>query len=62
MSKFFQLQALDPTRFESPAILKKLASSSHTLAELKGIAASIPNQSILTNALGLRSVICRCRA
>lgn len=41
------LERLDPARFESPAILKKLASSSRKLAELKGIAASIPNQGIL---------------
>jgi Fic family protein len=54
MSKLCQLQRLDPTRFESPAILKKLASSSRRLAELKGIAASIPNQGILINTLGLQ--------
>ena len=48
------LEQLDPTRFESPAILKKLASSSRKLAELKGIAASIPNQGILINTLALQ--------
>ena len=37
------LEQLNPARFETPAILKKLASSSRKLAELKGIAASIPN-------------------
>ena len=37
------LEQLDATRFDTPAILKKLASSSRRLAELKGIAASIPN-------------------
>ncbi len=37
-----------------PAILKKLASSSRKLAELKGIAGSIPNQGILINTLGLQ--------
>ena len=36
------LQQLDAARFDAPAILKKLASSSRCLAELKGIAASIP--------------------
>lgn len=48
------LEQLDPRRFETPAILKKLASSSRRLAELKGIAASIPNQGILINTLGLQ--------
>jgi Fic family protein len=48
------LTALSPSRFETPAILKKLASSSRALAELKGVAASIPNQGILINTLGLQ--------
>jgi hypothetical protein len=44
------LEKLNPARFETPAILKKLASSSRKLAELKSIAASIPNQGILIKA------------
>ena len=48
------LEQLDPARFDTPAILKKLAASSRKLAELKGIAASIPNQAILINTLGLQ--------
>ena len=48
------LEHLNPARFETPAILKKLATSSRKLAELKGIAASIPNQGILINALALQ--------
>lgn len=48
------LEQLNAERFETPAILKKLASSSRQLAELKGIAASIPNQGILINTLGLQ--------
>ena len=48
------LEQLDAARFDTPAILKKLASSSRRLAELKGIAASIPNQGILINTLGLQ--------
>lgn len=48
------LQHLDAGRFDTPAILKKLASSSRQLAELKGLAASIPNQAILINTLGLQ--------
>ncbi len=48
------LQSLEPARFETPAVLKRLASSSRALAELKGVASSIPNQGILINALGLQ--------
>ncbi len=48
------LDQLDPTRFETPAILKRLAMASRNLAELKGIAATIPHQGILINTLGLR--------
>ena len=49
-----RLDILKPERFDTPAILKKLASSSRKLAELKGIAASIPNQGILISTLGLQ--------
>ena len=48
------LEQLNAARFDSPAILKKLASASRRLAELKGVAASIPNQGILINTLGLQ--------
>ncbi len=48
------LEQLDIARFETPVILKKLAISSRRLAELKGIAGSIPNQGILINTLGLQ--------
>ncbi len=48
------LETLNPARFDTPVILKKLASSSRRLAELKGLAASIPNQGILINTLGLQ--------
>lgn len=54
MASMAPLEKLDATRFESPLLLKKLASSSRRLAELKWIAASIPNQGILINALGLQ--------
>lgn len=54
MPQLIPLEQLDPARFETPAILKKLASSSRKLAELKGIAGSIPNQGILINTLGLQ--------
>lgn len=39
---------------ETIPILKKLASAHRRLAELKGVAASIPNQSILINTLVLQ--------
>ena len=39
---------------ESKKVLKKLASAHRALAELKGISASIPNQVILINTLGLQ--------
>lgn len=48
------LDQLDPERFDTASILKKLASSSRKLAELKGIAGTIPNQEILINTLGLQ--------
>lgn len=54
MIQISSLERLNPARFETPAILKKLASSSRKLAELKGITASILNQGILINALGLQ--------
>lgn len=47
MAQITPLEQLAIARFESPAILKKLALSSRRLAELKGIAGSIPNQGIL---------------
>ena len=54
MPGIFPLEQLEAARFDTPAILKKLASASRALAELKGIAASIPNQGILINTLGLQ--------
>lgn len=48
------LHTLDPARFETVAILRQLAVASRHLAELKGLAASIPNQSILINTLTLQ--------
>jgi Fic family protein len=54
MSGLTPLEALAPARFDTPAILKALARASRQLAELKGIAASIPNQGILINTLGLQ--------
>jgi Fic family protein len=48
------LTRLNVSDFESPAILKKTATASRRLAELKGVAASIPNQGILINTLALQ--------
>jgi Fic family protein len=48
------LTDLDPARFESATILKRLAAASRQLAELKGVAASIPHAGILINALGMQ--------
>lgn len=54
MTEILPLHHLDPARFETAAVLKKLAAASRQLAELKGVAASIPHQGILINTLGLR--------
>jgi len=48
------LQQLDPTRFDSAAILKKLVSARSRLAELKGLAQSMPNPHILVSSLSLQ--------
>jgi Fic family protein len=45
------LDLLDPKRFETIPILRQLNGASRQLAELKGVAASIPNQAILVNTL-----------
>ncbi|UXY53120.1 Fic family protein [Pseudomonas tohonis] len=48
------LHELDPARFESRSILRKLTTASRALAELKGVASSIPHQGILINTLGMQ--------
>lgn len=48
------LPDLDPARFETAAILRQLVSSHRQLAELKGVAMSMPNQGILINTLVLQ--------
>lgn len=48
------LHRLPPERFETAPILKRLNAASRALAELKGVAASIPNQGILINTLALQ--------
>ncbi|HKQ85043.1 MAG TPA: Fic family protein, partial [Steroidobacteraceae bacterium] len=54
MADLRPLEHLPPARFETPVILKRLAAASRQLAELKGVAASIPNQAILINTLGIQ--------
>ncbi len=54
MTTLKSLDHLDPSRFDTPRILRKLTSASRRLAELKGLAATIPNQAILINTLGLQ--------
>lgn len=54
MSDLFPLSRLKAEQFETPAILKKTATASRKLAELKGVAASIPNQGVLINTLVLQ--------
>ncbi|RJS91142.1 Fic family protein [Salinisphaera sp. Q1T1-3] len=48
------LKQLDPGRFETVAIFKRLNATTRRLAELKGVASTIPNQSILINTLGIQ--------
>ncbi len=45
---------LTPQTFETVAILRKLGTTSRALAELKGIAASIPQPGILINTLAMQ--------
>lgn len=52
--EFPLLHSLRPERFDTPAILKMVAAASRQLAELKGVAASIPHQGILINTLGMQ--------
>lgn len=54
MTEIRPLTDLRPERFDRPDILKRLATASRKLAELKGVAASMPNQGILINTLGLQ--------
>jgi Fic family protein len=51
----YQLPALPPPgELETPAVLRELTRAHRHLAELKGRAASIPNQSILIDTLSLQ--------
>lgn len=54
MTELGFLSGLVAERFETPRILKSLALASRSLAELKGVAATLPNQEILIRTLGLQ--------
>lgn len=54
MADIRPLHEIKADRFETTTILRKVASAARQVAELKGIAASIPNQGILINTLGLQ--------
>lgn len=54
MAPVLPLADLPLQQFETVAILKKLAPASRKLAELKGVAGTIPNQEILLNTLSLQ--------
>jgi len=54
MASLDDFSTLPPERFDTAPVLKKLASASRCLAELKGVAASIPHQGILINTIGLQ--------
>ncbi|MCK9282750.1 MAG: Fic family protein [Rhodocyclaceae bacterium] len=54
MTDIASLTTLRPDRFDRPDILKQLNAASRKLAELKGVAASMPNQGILISTLGLQ--------
>lgn len=48
------LDQLPASRFDTAPILRRLAAASRQLAELKGVAGTIPHQGILINTLGMR--------
>lgn len=54
MPEVLSLNTLSASRFDRPDVLRKLAKASRQLAELKGVAGTIPHQGILINTLGLR--------
>lgn len=54
MNSIFKLSDLNISALETNQTLKKLTIASRKLAELKGIAATIPNQRILINTLSLQ--------
>lgn len=49
-----KLPLTDMAALETRAVLKRAAEAHRYLAELKGVAASIPNEAILINTLSLQ--------
>ena len=54
MTEILPLTSLRSERFDRSDILKQLNAASRKLAELKGVAAAMPNQGILISTLGLQ--------
>lgn len=54
MASIPALHLLARDRFDTTPILRKLASASRNLAELKGVAGTIPNQGMLINTLSMQ--------
>ena len=54
MTAIQPLSALEARQFETPAIFRATIAASRRLAELKGVAATIPNQEILVSTLALQ--------
>lgn len=54
MTLLAPLTELRADRFDRPDVLKRVATASRKLAELKGVAASMPGQDILIATLGLQ--------
>jgi Fic family protein len=53
-SPFPPLEQIDPSRFDTPSVLKRLSGASRHLAELKGVVTSIPNEAMLISTLTLQ--------
>ncbi|MDR3707320.1 MAG: Fic family protein [Capsulimonadaceae bacterium] len=54
MDNLQPLSSLSSERFEAPSIAKRLVAAGRSLAELKGLAASVANQAILINTLAIQ--------
>jgi Fic family protein len=54
MNTLTNLQSINLSRFDRVDVLKKLATASRALAELKGLVKTIPNQSVLIGMIGLQ--------
>lgn len=52
--KLQPLTQLNASRFDTPKLLKAVIEATRYLAELKGIAVTMPNQAILINTLGMQ--------